>query len=487
MAKSLKRLIVSFIGNTDLRSFPPSSDGKDCSPILRLLLGLNQFDPRIPPSQIQLLLFNDDPEGKTKREEFCEKLRIALPSLGLDGLKLVPVPIKLPEGATDLNALYECVRHSLSSPDVRSFDEVFIHLSSGTPAMQFTLLLAANTLPLENARLFETSTEKDVKEVRLPYVLAAREIRGRERAPKPSLNKKARGGLLADTVIDDPLVEAGYAALFKSAETSKVPPRLLLKGPVGSGKWHACQQFARWRDQETVRWLEPEQTPELPQKATVLIRHLDAWPESALGRLTILAAERPDLAIAATFRTDLPPAASLESLSRDGLRGATTIELPALGVRSDVVALAEALARQLGLPDGKLKQRFQYELLTDVYPRNLHDLKSLLATTAASSPGLHPDRDAYLKAKELGNIQALLAEAWQIVAGMDFSEKRHKLKNVLDVIEAAIVRRAVTEGRSQEEAGKLLGIKQTTVSNILKSELDLSRWRNDPKHEKNQS
>lgn len=486
MAKSVKRLIVSFIGKTDVNHFPPSADGKECSPILRLLLDLNQFEPRIPPSQTQLLLFNDDRDGKTEREEFCEKLRNALPSFGLGDLILVPEPIKLPEGATDLNALYECVRHSLSSRDVRSFDEVFIHLSSGTPAMQFTLLLVANILPLENTRMFETSREKDVQEVRLPYVLAAREIRGRERVPKPSLNKKARGRLLPDTVIDDPLVEAGYAALFKSAETSKIPPRLLLKGPVGSGKWHACQQFARWRDQETVYWLEPDQTPALPEKATVMIRHLDAWPEPALGRLTTLAAERPDLAIAATFRTDLPPTASLESLSRDGLRGAATIELPALGARSDVVALAEALARQLGQPDGKLKQRFQYELLTDVYPRNLHDLKSLLATTAASSPGLHPDQDAYLKAKELSNIQALLNEAWQILAGMDFSEKRHKLKNVLDVIEAAIVRRAVTEGRSQEEAGKLLGIKQTTVSNILKSELDLSRWRNGPQYENNQ-
>ncbi|MEI8167779.1 MAG: hypothetical protein WCG26_15465, partial [Chloroflexales bacterium] len=452
MAKTLSRLIVSFIGNTDLKFFPPSPDGKDCSPILRLLLGLSGFEPYIPPARTRLLLFDDDRHGQAERQSFCEKLHQALPGLGLGELELLRHPVDLPTGPTDLNALYEVVWAALPASGLKAFDEVLFHLASGTPAMQFTLLLAANCLPLDNWRLVETSREQPVREVRPPYVLAAREIHGRGTLTKAKLNEQARRSLLPDTVIDDPHVAASYAALHKAAKNPKIPPRLLVRGPVGSGKWHACQQFARWRGADTVLWLEPGNVPGLPGGATLLIRHLDIWPQAALQGLTRLTAERPDLAIAATFRTDLPPVAPLVVLARDGLRGAASVELPALGARADVVALGEALARQLGQPDGKLKKRLGYDLLTDVYPRNLHDLKSLLATAAVRSPGAHPERGAYVQAEAISNAHSLLAEAWQILSGMDFGPGRHTLDNVLEVIRATIVRRTLADGCSQEEA-----------------------------------
>ncbi|MGH6829624.1 MAG: hypothetical protein ACREDG_00505, partial [Methylocella sp.] len=371
--RSHSRLIVSFIGNADIKGFPPSPDGRECSPILRLLLGMSKFEPYIPPARTRLLLFDDRP-GETERRSFCERLQQALPALGLSELQLERRDIILPEGPTDLNALYEGVWAALPRTGLKSVDEVVFHITSGTYGMQLTLLLAAYCRPLDQWRLIETSREQGVREVRPPYVLAAREIHGRGALPNAKLAKEARRLLLPDTVIDDPLVAARYVEIHKAAKNTRIPSRLLVRGPVGSGKWHACRQFARWRGAETAEWLNPGDAPDLPKGATLLIRHLDLWPEPTLRRLTLLAAERPDLAMAATFRTDLTPVAPLDVLAREGLRGAGQINLPALGSRTDVAALGEAVARRLGLPDGKLKERlhyeFLYELQTDVYPRN---------------------------------------------------------------------------------------------------------------------
>lgn len=476
MARQSTRLIVSFIGKTDLDFLRPQ--GENLSPIRRLLRGLSTLQPHIPPARTRLLLLDDDRAGRNDRARFCEALRSQLPGLGLEGLMLEQRPVALPDGPTDLNALYENVWAAIPTSGTEQADEIVFHLTSGTPAMQFTLMLAANCLRLECVRLIETSREQGVREVRLPYVLAARERRLDERAHlKSRLPEKAWRTLLPNTVLDDPPVQAAYAALYKAATNRKLPQRLVVRGPVGSGKWHACRQFAIWRGGEVAQWLEPASQPKLPGGATLLIHRLDAWPQAELQRLALLAAERPDCAVAATFRTDRTPAVPLAVLVRDGLRSAAHIELPTLGSRSDVVALGEALTRELGALGGKVKERLQYELLTDLYPHNLHDLKSLLATAAARSPGAHPDRAAYVQARQLRDTQALLVEAWQILSGMDFGPNRHRLDDVLDVVRAVIVSRALADGRSQEEAGELLGISQQTVSAIRSQRFDLHGWR----------
>jgi hypothetical protein len=468
----MRRLIVSFIGNADLKYLPPQAE--NVSPILRLLMGL---PGGLQPSRTRLLLLDEQSRG-TERQMFCSRLEAVLPELGLGGLEVKRHPIVLPDGPTDLNALYEQVWAAIPTSGPDQADEILFHISSGTWAMQSTLLLAANCLRLERVRLIETSREQGVREVRPPYVLAARDRRLSERMRgKVQLPEKARRALLPDTVISDPVVHAAYAALHKAATNRKLPQRLLLRGPVGSGKWHACQQFARWRRAATATWLEPDALPELPVGATLLIHRLDAWPKKSLQGLALLSAQRPDVAIGASFRTDLPPAVPLDVLMRDGLRGAAQVDLPSLGSRSDVVEIAEALVRNLGALGGKVKARFQYELLTDVYPHNLHDLKALLATAVVRSPGGHPERNAYVQAKQIQHSQVLLTEAWQILAGMDFGPGRHRLENVLDVIRAAIVRRALVDGRSQEDAGELLGFSRSKVSAIETTPLDLSGWR----------
>jgi DNA-directed RNA polymerase specialized sigma24 family protein len=71
----------------------------------------------------------------------------------------------------------------------------------------------------------------------------------------------------------------------------------------------------------------------------------------------------------------------------------------------------------------------------------------------------------------------VLAEAYQILSGMDFGPNRHRLDEVLEVIRAVIVRRARADGRSQDEVGELLGVSQQTVSTILNTRPELRGWR----------
>lgn len=487
MARQPTRLILSFIGNADLKFREPQ--GNDSSPILRLLQAVANRDavlqrPRyIPPGDTRLVLFDDDRQGRDERAQFCNWLREQLPGLGLSALTLERYPVDLPDGPTDLSGLYEEVWQAIPTSGPECTDEVIFHLTSGTPTMQLTLMLASQSLRLDEARLFETSREQGVRELKPPYALALRRKRERERVTYPSpgsLSEQARKGLLKGTVVEDTLAESAYAALHKAAINRKQPQRVLIGGPTGSGKWHACQQFARWRQCDApVVWGDPAHCPELPEGATLLIRWLDAWPEPALNRLAQLADERPDLAIAATLRTDraLGGGAGVGCGSHARRILPVQIALPGLGARSDVVALGEALARQLGLLAGKLKERLQYDLLTDVYPCNLHDLKTLLATAGAHSPGAHPEREAYLQARDRRAARRLLDEAWQAVAGMDFGPGRHRLADVLDAIRWAIVQRALADGRSQDEVGALLGCGQSTVSDILlKTDLNPRLW-----------
>lgn len=480
MARSKRRLIISFIGNTDLKALgfnPPRADhpGRDQSPIQRLLEGLPT-----DTQTVRLVLLDDDRTGSDLRARFCDQLRERLPQLGIDGVAVERCPVTLPEGPTDLSALYEQVWKAIPTSGPDSADEVVFNLTSGTPAMQLTLMLASQSLRLDEARLFETSREQGVRELKPPYALALRRKRERERVAyqRPgSLSDEARKGLLAGTLVEDTLVESAYAALHKTANNRKQSPRVLISGPTGSGKWHACQQFARWRKyRDPLIWSDPAGCPELHEGATLLIRWLDAWPEAAWRTLAQLADERRDLAIAATVRTDRLPPAGLEMLRRDGLRGAVSIDLPALGARSDVVALGESLARQIGIDHGKLKERLQHDLLTDHYPQNLHDLKALLATANAFSPK-HPERKAYLQARDRREARRLLDEAWQVLTGLDLGVGRHRLDHVLDVIRLAVVQGALAEGRTQREVGDFLGYSQQTVSEILRTELDPRLWR----------
>nr|MBP6709584.1 hypothetical protein [Accumulibacter sp.] len=418
----MRRLILSFIGTKDLEFLDPPTGSTDLSPIVRLLLHLGSCGGLVPARTC--LWFFDDLPGDERRLQFCKDLTDRLPSIGLDGLRIRRLPLSLDE-PTQLDRLYAGVWDAIPLSGSDGFDEYVFHLSSGTWAMQTTMVLAASCLPLPRVRLFETSRQQGAKEIQLPYLLALRAKQGRDRqATRQRLDKTAHRLLLTNTVVDDPLAQAAYASLYQVAKR-KTAQRLLIKGPTGSGKWHAAQQFVRWRKCASVECSQPGALADLEVTAgqTLLLRWLDGWNGQALAELTSWSDRHRDVSVVATWRTDQPPVAGLETLSRHGLRGAAHVDLPSLGSRSDVVMLAEALARRHGILKGKLFERFQFDLLTDVYARNLHDLATLLATTANQSASPHPGRDGHQRAVgllEADELRATLRSAFDALLGLDF-------------------------------------------------------------------
>ena len=483
MTRPNSRLIVSFIGRADLRSVGLGDAGAEpvrsddgLGPILRLLDYLT-LRGLCRASDTSLLLFDDRPTSDVRRK-FCNALRARLPGMGIDAIPVRLHPMDLPAGPTDLNALYYAVWSAIPGGDGRP-EEVIFHLSSGTPAMQVTLLLAANCLPLKKARLFETSVEQKAIEIAPPYVIATRENKAVRSRDRSTLSQRARDALLKLTVVDDPLAEAAYATLYKAATRKDSSVTVLIQGPTGSGKWHAAEQFAAWRGGGSVQSLLPPVPSAPTAAASVLIRRLDAWPAQALTGLGAWRVAHPDIAVVGTFRTDVNTSAPLDVIARDGLVGAELVSLPALGARTDVVKLAEAVTERSGIWDGKIKQRLQYELLTDVYPRGLHDLISVLRGAASRSKGEHPERAGYLEAKQLadaGEARALLSECFQVLAGLAFGKGRLSLAQVMSIIEAVVVQSARAEGRKQSEVAELLGCSQQHVANVLRQKIRLSDW-----------
>lgn len=481
----MKRLIVSFIGNMDLSCFGLGTGREipregDMSPIQRLLMHVASEGG--DPQDTTLMLFDDDRSRSSSRRDYCEMLEQRLPELGLRGMSIVRHAVQLPDGPTDLNALYENVWSAIRTSGPDAADEVFFHLSSGTWAMQSTLLLASNCLPLNAVRLFETSAQQGVTEVRVPYVLAARELRHRNSGGRPArLSASGRKSLLPGTVVDDVMVQAAYATLHKAASNVR-PQTLLIEGPTGSGKWHAARQFGRWRGAPAVEWLSSSGMPgDVPNGATLLLWRLDAWSQSALSELSSWRVSRPDVAVAGTWRTDMPAAAPLHEVASVGLRGAMHVQLPSISARSDIVALGMSVAEQSGLWTAKIKERLQYELLTDMYAANLHDLKQVLTTAAmgSSAKGRHPDERGFVRAVEIADAaeaQALLREVFDTLSGLRFGKGRPDLKEVLDTTQLLVVRMAMSGGRTQEQAADLLGYAQTGISELLRKKIDLRWW-----------
>jgi len=189
----------------------------------------------------------------------------------------------------------------------------------------------------------------------------------------------------------------------------------------------------------------------------------------------------PAVSVVATWRTDMPAAAPMHEVARLGLRGAVFVTLPALSARTDIVALGEAVARQAGILSGYVQQRLQHGLGADVYAHNLHDLKQILATTALHSSGPHPDERGWLRAAQIidaAQRQALLREAFDTLANLRFGPGRPglTLSDTLELVKWLVVQSALASGRTQDQAGELLGFGQTGISEIVGREPDLRQW-----------
>lgn len=463
-----RRLIVSFVGKTDVKYIEPS-DG-NMSPVLRLLRGLVDIRPAISASDTELILFDDGGKDE-ERELFFEILKNRLPENGLEGLKISRIPVNISR-PTDLDAIYDEVWKHLDSLRSGEFSEAIFHASSGTFAMQITLVLAATCRPFRNTRIFQTSKYNDgsLQELQLPYDLAAKDVRRNSRvAQHQKLSPTARRSLLKNTVVEDSSVEAAYQALYKAAKSKRNSARIAILGPTGCGKWHACQQFAEWRGKPVVTIQTGSPTGsinDIPRDATVLLKRIDCWSSEKLNWLFRLSDERSDTAIAASFRVDNPFTAK-DSLLNTGLN--EFIELPALGARNDQVQLAKSLALKNGIHAGKLEGRLKYELFTGTFPHGLHDLETRLCTASLFGGGEHIDQRSFQRVSSNQRAAAILDEAFRILTGLEF-RSGVGLNEIIEDIKLAVVLLAIGKTGSQPKAETLIGISQSAISRIKSAE-----------------
>lgn len=474
-----KRLIVSFVGHQDLKHFqidsgPPPQRGADSSPILRLLQALND---RGELGGAKLLLFDDEP-ASGRRKQFATALTQASQQAGLPVDIPDPVPITGHDGPTDLDGLFWAVWDKLNLPAAQRPDDIVFHVTSGTPAMHLTMMLAALCL-YERSRIFETSNRPgaSASEIRPPYGIALKKRSRPHASAARGLPDRARNTLLPGLVVEDAVAVAEFAALYRTAQSTK-PPRVLIRGPAGSGKWWAARQFARWRGKghAQVEWLDAaslDACPPITVKSTILIRHLDRWDEGRLHALQAWCVRNPLAAVAATWRDDRPPRVALNQVTEIGLRAAAQVCLPAFFARDDKLALAKAMAKEQGLLTTKMHARLQHQMLAPSAPKSLHELAQVLAHAASRSDSRNIEREAFDQGLQMLQAQESLAAlhaAFERILELRFEDC--KLETVLEDVKHAAVRLASMQGRTHAEIAAILGCSRATVGNWLGAAAD---------------
>lgn len=459
-----RRLIVSFMGMTDLKFWPVSEENPDDqSPLYRLLDYLFQR-PSVPLDETKLLLFHEDGQKWT---DLVKQIEADIEVLGWGAIGFEAIKLELPDGPTDLDALYAGTWDKIRNSVKRRTREEIFNITSGTPAMQACLILAADCLRLNKPRRFQMSRQKKVEEIQLPWAIAYRP-RATPRGPKArnKLTDAARKGLLPNTVLGDPIVETELAALYNAATRAPndAPVRVLLRGPTGSGKWTAARQFAAWRGGAVSEWHDPDHAPEVVENGSLLVHRLDAWTTDQMRMLGVLAKAREDIAIAATFRTDMGRAVLDLPRARENLPGVQQFTLPLPNERDDFIALASALAKKHGYKDGKLHERLGYPLYQGV-PHGLTGLEALLTSAGSHGPGVHPDQTAV--SDELAVLQAedVLTECIERIAAANYSPERTLLDILADVEKAAVLL-ALQGGRAKSELETRIGIGRRKLTDI---------------------
>lgn len=243
-------LLVSFIGDRDLElsGLPPSRararepQPDERSPLLRVVDDLIERNLFGAGGSI-LLLDDRAPKGDDRGEKYASMLKEYVTQLlDADSVSVTPYPLRIAD-PTDLDRLHKEVVEVIKSCATERSD-VLINLTSGTPAMHTTLVLAASYLPLKRPRFFQSSKFHGVEETQLPYMVYVKRRIEVDRAPNRNIRVALRNadplvGIRwpAFTVRSDPAVVMILAAI---ARARCKPHPILVAGPTGSGKTRAA-------------------------------------------------------------------------------------------------------------------------------------------------------------------------------------------------------------------------------------------------------
>ncbi len=420
------RRIITFIGNSDLRSagisaskLPPREN--DEGPIWRFVK--HQFDKGEMETPGSLILLLDDKPDDGRRATYANWLGNKIASVP-KSVAVDRILLELGNKPTNLNLLFRETFKQI--PPEEDNHETHLLVSPGTPAMYATLVLAAEFLKMKGPRVFESSIEEGVVEIHLPYDIGLRPHQRSRRAP----NTRGRPGtflreLLPDTVLDDTGTRAIYEALYRSMQNS-TRRGILLYGAAGSGKTHAARQVAHWlgcNNPTNVDALPLPRASDLGDCETVIVRNLQST-NSALDGWKGLMAALPQTQFVFLWRTDAADLdAGPDQAVQAGLAPGGSYRMPSLAEREDQITLVEAFARRANKWSGKVRERFQYTLMKHDAARNLHELETWVELAAAYSDGSHISGVAVDRATlqiEAAQAQGLLQKVTQVIADQSF-------------------------------------------------------------------
>lgn len=229
------RILIAWLGNTDIRSAESVHSG-DRGPILSALLSM-QFD--------SVHLLSDHPVGKTQAYAKWLARQTAVP------VSTHPVKLSSP---TEFAEIFKVADLTVSTVKSKSKSaSLTFHLSPGTPAMAAVWILLAKTR--HHATLIESSREYGVKEVSIPFDLAAEFLPATDKQADEDLTLLMQG-LPPSSAAFSNIVHRCAAMKRLIALAHRMALRevtVLIQGESGTGK----ELFARAIHQASARCGKP--------------------------------------------------------------------------------------------------------------------------------------------------------------------------------------------------------------------------------------
>lgn len=471
-------LLVSFIGDRDLDLFGlPGKSARtrepqpnERSPLLRVVDDLIERNLFAAGSSI-LLLDDREPKGDSRGRTYAAMLeQYVAQLLNVDAVCVNPHPLDIAD-PTDLDRLHKKVVEVMKSYATEQSD-VLINLTSGTPAMHTTLVLAASYLPLKRPRFFKSSQFDDVNEIQLPYMVYVKRRIEVDRAPNRNVRAALRNvdplaGIRwpALTVRSDPAVAMILAAIAR-ARCKPLP--ILVAGPTGSGKTRAALTGAfnaglepREIDAQCEAHLPSSLDANRPGKrVNLIIKHLECASESLLRDIGSALDAQPDVCWSATVRTDHPALgidSPLHAEIRHRLSTGGEFVLPSPSQRTDIVEVAESMFEELGQWPSKVKERFQYDLATAALPDGFHTLRRLVAAAAALSPTRHTSEKAFRTAEKQAEALRAAHVLQRATAALCAGGWGLPVTDLLKVVEHATLLVAEAANHTQDQLSGQLG------------------------------